>query len=146
MCGFRQYLFASFDKTASKCPWECFDENKWFLKEMYLSGSLIEKFWTFDGFFPQVCQNNIQSVQRKGLRDLFLGKYFKSISHSLRNLRWAFQNWILRVDRFILRKIVSYFGNPKLCYSILDLEQKKVCHISKRHRKAPFKTALNCPE
>ena len=113
---------------------------------MCFSGSLIETFWTFDGVFPQVCQNNIQSVQRKALRDLLLGKYFKSISHSLRNLRWAFQNWILRVERFILRKIVYYFGSTKLCYSISALERKKICLVSKRHRKAPFKTALNCPD
>ena len=99
--------------------------NRWFLKVMYFPGSLIEKFWTFDGVFPQVCQNNIQSVQRKALRDLILRKYFKSILHSLRQLRWAFQIWILRVERFILRKIVYHSGKPKLCYSILALEQRK---------------------
>ena len=111
---------------------------------MYFFGILTEEFWTFNGVFPQVCQSNIQSVQRKALRGLLLEKIFKSISHSLRNLRWALQNWILRVQRIILRKIVSCFGNSKLCYSVSSLEQKKICHISKRHRKAPIKTALNC--
>ena len=125
MCGFRQYLFASFDRTASTCPLDCFTENRWFLKGMYFSGSLIEKFWTFDGAFPQVCQNNIQSVQRKTLRELLLGKYFKSISHFLRVLRWVLQNCILHVQGIILSKIVSSFGNPKLCYSVSALERKK---------------------
>ena len=111
---------------------------------MYFFGNLIEEFWTFNGVFPQVCQSNIQSVQRKALRGLLLGKFFKSISHSLRNLRWAFQNWILRVQRIFLRKIVSCFGNSKLCYSVSSLEQKKSAIFPKKHRKAPIKTALNC--
>ena len=96
-----------------------------FWKGYFFPGSLYENFWTFDGVFPPVCQNNIQSVQRKALRGLLLGKYFKSISHSLRNLQWAFQNWILCVERPILRKTVYYFGNPRLCYSISALEQKQ---------------------
>ena len=113
--------------------------------DVILLGVNLKTFGLSIELFPQVCQSNIQSVQRKALRDLLMGKYFKSNSHSLRNMRWAFQNWILLVERFILRKIVYYFGNPKLCHSISALEQKQICHISKRHRKAPLKTTLNCP-
>ena len=51
-------------------------KNDDFCKGCNFSGSLFEFFGLSMTFLPHVCQNNIQSVQRKTLRENFLGNYF----------------------------------------------------------------------
>ena len=64
-CGFRQYLFASFHKTASTCQKELFEENRWFLKRMYFSGSLIEKFGPSIEFFRRFVKTTFKVSRGK---------------------------------------------------------------------------------
>ena len=53
-------------------------------------------------------------------------------------------NFVCRASYF--EKNCLLFWKPKTLFFNFGLGAKTICRISKIHRKAPFKTALNCPD
>ena len=102
--------------------------------------NILDLRWSFSaGLSKQHSKCPEESFER-----FIIGKIFQVKFTFLEKSAVGFSELNLACRAFYFEKTCLLFGNPKLRYSISALEQEKICHISKKHRKAPFKTALNC--
>ena len=82
----------------------------------------------------------------EGFERFIIGKIFQVNFTFLEKSAVGFSKLHLACRAFYFEKNCLLFWKPKTLLFNFGFGAKKVCHISKRHRKAPFKTALNCPE
>ena len=75
-----------------------------------------------------------------------IGKIFQFDFTFLDKSAVGFSERNLACRAFYFEKNCLFFWKPKSLLFNFGFGAKKICHISKRHRKAPLKTALNCPD
>ena len=75
-----------------------------------------------------------------------IGKIFQFSFTFLEKSAVGFSELNLACRAFYSEKNCLFFWKPKSLSINFGFGAKKICHISKRHRKAPLKTALNCPD
>ena len=75
-----------------------------------------------------------------------IGKIFQVSFTFLKKSAVGFSELNLACRAFYSEKKCLLFWKPKTLLFNFGFGAKKMCHISERHRKAPFKTALNCPD
>ena len=82
----------------------------------------------------------------KNFERVFIGKIFQVNFTFLESSAVGFSELNLECRAFYFEKNCLLFGQPITLLLNFGFGAKKICHISKRHRKVPFKTALNCPD
>ena len=75
-----------------------------------------------------------------------IGKIFQVNFTFLQKSAVGFSELHLACRAFYFEKNCLFFWKPKTLFFNFVFGAQKICHFSKRHRKAPFKTALNCPD
>ena len=75
-----------------------------------------------------------------------IGKIFQVNFTFLENSVVGFSELNLACPAYYFEKNCLLFWKLKTLLFSFSFGAKKICHISKRHRKAPIETALNCPD
>ena len=116
-----------------------------FWKGCTFPGVLLKNFGPSMEFFSRFVETTFK-VSRGKPWEIY---YWENISSQF-HISWKFCGGLLRTESWV--SSVLFWEKLSIVLATHNfvvefrLWSKKNCHNSKRHRKAPFKTALNCPD
>ena len=103
---------------------------------------MLDLRWSFSaGLSKQLSKCPEESFER-----LIIGKIFQAKFTFLEKSAVGFSELNLACRALYFEKNCLLFWKPKTLLFNFGFGAKQICHISKRHRNVPFKTALNCPD